>query len=241
MKNAVVTGSTKGIGYAIAKVLLADGYFVFMNYAADDKAAGRARRELAADFAGCFEIIKRPLMTQADVTAFHSEVVGKVRGIDLLVCNVATTDRTAWREMSWEQWNNVMNVNLNAPAALVRAFDPHINMGGGILFIGAIMGIYAHAVSIPYSVSKAGVHALTKALVKEYCGRNIRVNAIAPGFVDTPWQTEKPIDQKNRICDKISLGRFATPQEIADIALNVIHCTYLNGAVIEADGGYCYR
>ena len=107
--------------------------------------------------------------------------------------------------------------------------------------ISSDMSIYPHATSVPYTVSKAALNGLTLALVKEYCERNIRVNAILPGFVDTPWQKDKPEDQRQRICDKVALHRFAEPEEIADVVLSVMKASYINGALIKVDGGYCYK
>ncbi|MBD5537234.1 MAG: SDR family oxidoreductase [Lachnospiraceae bacterium] len=238
---AIVTGSTKGIGKEIGCLLLSKGFSVIFNYAEDEEAASQLEGELKKEYEGRFYIIHQRLETEADIESFYDSCVEITKTVEILVLNAACTDRTSWKEMTWAQWERVMNVNLNAPAAIVRKFDNHIEQMGNIVFIGAILGIYAHAVSIPYSVSKAGVHGLTKALVKEYCERGIRVNAVIPGFVETPWQKDKAADHRERICQKISLHRFATTVEIAEIVWNVIDSSYINGALIEADGGYCYK
>lgn len=239
-KFAVVTGSTKGIGKAIGCLLLKNGFHVIFNYANDIEAAGLLQEELQSGCQGRFDMIHQKLETQEDVEAFCKECRKIAPHFDVLVLNAACTDRTAWKETTWKQWQRVMDVNLNAPAAIIRNLDADIVPGGNIVFIGAIMGVYTHAASISYSVSKAAVHGLTKALVKEYCEREIRVNAVLPGFVETPWQDNKPADQRERICKKISLHRFATAEEIAEIVWGVINMLYINGALIEADGGYCY-
>ena len=85
------------------------------------------------------------------------------------------------------------------------------------------------------------MNSLAQALVKEYAERGIRVNSILPGFVDTDWQKTKPSDQRQRICDKVALHRFAEPAEIAEMALSIIKSTYINGALVSVDGGYSYR
>lgn len=239
-KFAVVTGSTKGIGKAIGCLLLRNGFHVIFNYASDTEAAGLLQEELQSGYQGRFDMIHQKLETQEDVETFCKECRKIATHFDVLVLNAACTDRTAWKETTWKQWQRVMDVNLNAPAAIIRNFDADIIPGGNIVFIGAIMGMYTHAASISYSVSKAAVHGLAKALVKEYCEREIRVNAVLPGFVETPWQDNKPADQRERICKKISLHRFATAEEIAEIVWGVINMSYINGALIEADGGYCY-
>ena len=162
-------------------------------------------------------------------------------GIDLLVLNAGITDRTKWRELTWEKFQRVMNVNVNVPAEIIRRLDSTLNAGGNIIMISSAMSVYPHAVSVPYTVSKSAVNGLVKALVKEYCDRNIRVNAVLPGFVDTTWQKSKPADQRQRICDKTALHRFAEPEEIAQVITSIINLGYINGALIPVDGGYCYR
>ena len=136
---------------------------------------------------------------------------------------------------------HVMNVNVNAPAELIRKFHNDLCNDGNIIMISSQMSVYPHAVSVPYTVSKSALNGLTLALVKEYCTRNIRVNAVLPGFIDTPWQKSKPEEQRKRICDKIALNRFAEPEEIAQVVISIIDSSYINGALIPVDGSYCYR
>lgn len=242
-RRAIVTGSTKGIGLAIAKRLLKNGYFVILNYATDMDSAISTAQDLRQAYQEHidFEIIRQNLESQNEIDAFYKTCMSIAPCYSVLILNAGCTNRTAWADLTWEQWEHVMNVNINAPAALIRKFNENIDDNGNLVFISSAMSIWPHATSVPYTVSKAALNGLTKALVKEYCNRNIRINAVLPGFVNTPWQKEKPIEQKKRISDKIALHRFAEPEEIADIVMNVINSTYLNGALIQADGGYCYR
>lgn len=241
MKYGVVTGSTKGIGKEIGKALLKAGYRVIFNYARDEEGAALLQRELDV-FEGMVWILKQKLENKRDVEDFYESCKKITNSIDVLVLNAGCTDRTSWEELTWEQWGRVMDINLNVPAALVRRFTHNLRDNGNIVFVGAGMGKHAHAISVPYTVSKAGIHGLTKALVKEYCQRGIRVNAVLPGFVETPWQKDKPLEQRERICEKIALHRFAEPEEIAELVLGgIINASYVNGALIEADGGYCYK
>ncbi len=227
---------------AIGKKLLAEGCDVIFHYASDEETAEAVRRSLRRDGWDA-PVIGQPLEGEAGVAAFAEQCRGLLNGaaLDILVCNAACTDRTPWENLTWNQWTRVLNVNLNAPAELVRRLGPGLNRGGIIVFTGAMMGVYAHAMSVPYTVSKAGVHALTRALVKEYCERGIRVNAVLPGFVETPWQAEKPAEIRENICKKVSLHRFARPEEVAKVVWDVITSEYMNGALVEIDGGYCYR
>lgn len=90
------------------------------------------------------------------------------------------------------------------------------------------------------AVTKTALHQLAKNLVKEYASRQVTVNVVAPGFVDTPWQLKKDKEHRKRIENKIALKRFATPDEIADFVMSVIHNSYINGSVLNIDGGYDY-
>jgi 3-oxoacyl-[acyl-carrier protein] reductase len=103
------------------------------------------------------------------------------------------------------------------------------------------MGIYPHSVSLAYGVTKSAVHALVKNLVKFLAPYGIRVNGVAPGFVDTEWQKEKPLEIRRSIEGKVSLGRFCEPEEIAEVYKMVIGNSYLTGEIIVVDGGYSYK
>lgn len=244
MKTALVTGGTKGIGLAIVKTLLDNGYNVIASYASDEENALHVWKELGNAYPGKISIVKQSMERKEDITSFieKCEQAGMLRnGLDTIVLNAGCTDRTRWKELTWEQWMHVMDVNINAPAHLLRSLDRFINEEAAIVFISSDMSVYPHATSVPYTVSKAAVNGLTIALVKEFETRKVRVNAILPGFVETPWQKNKPDDQRKRICDKVALHRFAEPSEIAEVVFDVIKSTYINGALIKVDGGYCYR
>lgn len=239
-KYAVVTGSTKGIGKAVGIRLIQAGYHVIFNYSSDEESCEALKAELSQENAA-FSVIRQKLETEQDVRAFVSACLDISDSFDVIVCNAGCTDRAAWKDMSWEAWEKVMNVNINAPAFMLRLFDEHISEGGNVVLTGSDMGIFTHAMSVPYSVSKGAVHALAKSLVKVYEDRGIRVNAIAPGFVDTPWQSGKPEEIRTNIENKIALHRFAEPEEIADMVMSIIENGYINGSVVQVDGGYCFR
>lgn len=188
-----------------------------------------------------FAVLKQSLNSPSDCLNLFKNCKSLINKLDVLILNAGCTDRTAWKNLTWEQWTHVMDVNVNVPAELIRQFDPVLQDNGNIIMISSDMSVYPHATSVPYTVSKSALNGLTLALVKEYCDRNIRVNAVLPGFVDTPWQKNKPKDQRKRICDKVALHRFAQPEEIAEVVYGITKASYLNGALIRADGGYCYR
>jgi 3-oxoacyl-[acyl-carrier protein] reductase len=238
----VVTGSVKGIGKSIGLKLLKKGYFVIFNYANDDVAANKLKEELSENKFTDFAIVKCDLSSTDGAKQFLEKCLGFSKSFDYLVLNAGCTDRTRFGEITEDAWDKVMNTNLTVPFFLVQNFSPYINdKVGRIIFIGSKMGVAPHAMSISYGVSKAGVHFLAKSLVKEFAERKITVNAIAPGFIDTPWQKEKPAEQRARIEAKTALNRFGLPEEIADAVDMIIENHYINGTVLEIDGGYDFK
>lgn len=241
MRYAVITGATKGIGKAIAEKFLREGFFVIANYANDEQSAGRFSKEMS-QFTASFRLIKQELGSYESVRAFSESILSITDRVDCLVLNAATTDRSAFEEISPERWQHVMDVNLNAPFFLVQAFAPYIcKQTGSVIFMGSMMGQYPHAASLGYSVTKAAVHQLAKSLVKNLSPDGVTVNAIAPGFVETPWQANKPDEIRKSIESKIALHRFAAPEEVADLCWHVFNNRYINGSVVEISGGYCYK
>ncbi len=242
MKIAIVTGSTKGIGKSIGLKLLREDCFVVFNYSSDDRRAEELRKELEEKYCGKYKIIKADLSNIEKVNWFVNQIKEEFHLIDYLILNAGYTDRTMPLEISVEGWNKVMDINLNMPFFCVQRFAPFIkDKMGKIIFIGSIMGIEPHASSVAYGVSKAGIHFLAKCLVKVFDERGITVNAICPGFTDTAWQLEKPAEQRMRIEQRTALHRFAYPDEIAEMTYFILNNAYVNGSVIQIDGGYNYK
>ena len=237
MKYAVVTGSTKGIGKSIAKSLLKQGYFVVFHYGHDDSVIPELEKELKT-ISEKYTIIKNDFCDEDRIIDFCETINSFCPTIDVFINNVAITD---FFSMSLEQWNKVLNINLTAPFLLTQKLGKKIVDNGNIIFIGSLLGNVPHSISVPYGVSKAGLHMLAKYLVKIFAENKIRVNVVAPGFVDTPWQINKPKEQRNRIENKIAMNRFAYPDEIADACNFIIHNGYINGSVLNIHGGYDFK
>lgn len=237
----LVTGGTKGIGKAIVLKYLHQGCYAIITYSSDDETAELFQRELDVNYKDKYEIIKADLSKIEEVKIMCNIIRCKYRKIDYLILNAGATNRNSFSDMTIDEWNYVINVNLTMPFFIVQSLVDCIIKGGSILFIGAVMGIYPHAISIPYAVSKAGVHMLSRQLVKHLAPYKITVNTIAPGFVDTPWQKSKPLEQRIRIENKIALKRFALPEEIAQLCWDISQNAYINGSLLEIDGGYCYE
>ena len=231
MKTAVVTGGTSGMGLGVAKMLIEKGYYVFATYVGPDF------EEKMANFEAC----KIDQTRREEVYEFIDYVKSRTDHLDCIVCNAGMTIRRSFTEMKDDEWDAMMEVAVNSHYIMLREFFPMIPKGSRILFTGSQMGLDPHATVLAYGVTKAAVHALCKNLVKEFEGTGTTVNAIVPGFVDTPWQAAKPEEIKQNIYKKTAIHRFASVDEIVDAFRFCIDNPFVNGSLIEVNGGYCYK
>ena len=240
-KYALITGGTKGIGYAVAKSLAKMEYNLLLTYGTDTIIAQKSCNELRNAYNIEATALQADISdTKAiDIVAHHI----KNRGIrlDVLLFNAGLTCRDSFEAMQYDDWERVFFANVHFPVFLIQRLIGSINAGGSVIFTGSRMGALPHAQSLSYGVTKAAVHALVKNLVKFLTPHQIRVNVVAPGFVDTAWQKDKPAEIRKSIEDKIALGRFCDPDELAGIYQLLIENTYMNGEIIIADGGYSYK
>lgn len=231
MKYAVVTGGTSGMGLGVAKMLLGKGYKVFATYVGPD----------FKENIDNFEAHKIDQTKREEVYQFINYVKNQTDHLDCLVCNAGVSIRRAFTEMKDSEWDAMMEVAVNSHYIMCREFYPIIPAGSRIIFTGSQMGLNPHAMVLAYGVTKSAVHALVKNLVKEFEGTGTTVNAVVPGFVDTPWQTAKPEDIKQNIYKKTAIHRFAQVDEIVDAFRFCIDNPFVNGSLIEVNGGYCYK
>lgn len=239
MKNAIVTGATRGIGLATAEMLLKEGYHVTITYAYDEDSVQPCRERLSA-VGNAFEILWVDQTNKQEMHDFALKMREKGH-IDCIICNAGMTLRSSLQEIDEEGWERVMQMNVNSNVYLIRDLFDVIPNGSRIVFTGSLMGVLPHSVSLSYGVTKAAVLALAKNLVKFFEGTNTTVNAIAPGFVETDWQKNKPQEIRNNIYNKTAIKRFAEPEEIADAVRFCINNAFVNGSIIEVSGGYCFK
>lgn len=240
MKYALVTGGTKGIGKAISFALLEKGYFVIINYSNDDENANLTIKEFDSQYLDRTSLIKEDLSDQKNIKGFCHKIKNLTSQLDVMILNAGKTDRSPFGEIDYQIWLSVFETNLFAPFFIIQELHNIMPQGSSILITGSVMGIYPHSLSVSYGVSKAAVHTMVKNLVKFLAPMNIRINAIAPGFVETEWQKNKPVELKKSITNKIALNRFGTPEEIANSAMFIISNNYINGEILKVDGGYSY-
>lgn len=231
MKYAVVTGGTSGMGLGVARMLVGKGYYVFTTY-------------VGPEFTEKIENYEAHLVDQTkrdEVYAFINYVKSKTGHLDCIVCNAGMSIRKSFTETTDADWDAQMEVAVNSHYIMVREFFPIIPAGSRVLFTGSQMAIQPHATVLSYGVTKSAVCALAKNLVKEFEGTGTTVNAIIPGFVDTPWQTAKPEEIKQNIYKKTAIHRFAKIDEIVDAFRFCIDNPFVNGSMIEVNGGYSYK
>lgn len=231
MKHAIVTGGTSGIGLGVAKMLISKGYYVYVTYVGPD----------FTEKIDNFEAIKVDQTKRKELYQFISYVKQQTNHVDCIVCNAGMTIRKSFTETTDADWDMMMEVAVNSHYILIRELYSLIPAGSRILFTGSQMGLMPHAMVLSYGVTKAAVHALTKNLVKEFEGTGTTVNAIVPGFVETPWQKEKPEQIKQNIYNKTAIHRFATVDEVVDAYRFCIDNSFVNGSLIEVNGGYSYK
>jgi 3-oxoacyl-[acyl-carrier protein] reductase len=230
-KVAVVTGATRGIGRACATRLASSNARV-VAIGQNDELLDKLRTELKN---GC--CYKLDVSDSKSCEDLINRVVNESGGVDILVNNAGITRDNLILRMSEADWDKVMDVNLKGAFNMIKSVSRHMlkKKAGRIVNIASVSGIYGNAGQANYSASKGGLIALTKSVAKELASRNILVNCIAPGLVETDMT--KSLDKS--LAQNVALGRFATPDEIANVVLFLASdmATYITGQTLIVDGG----
>ena len=242
-KVTIITGGTSGIGRGIAEKILANSAADDILYVSFGHNQKQAQEFLCAQSEADQQKIR---LIQADMSSydemmnFVSRVKKETDHVDWLINNVGISTYAKYEDYTFEEWSKIVNTNLSVPVFLVKELRPVISEGGSILFTGSYAGQQAYSSSLVYGVTKSAIHFLTKSLVKELEPKQIRVNAIAPGFIETSWHKNRTSESYERINRKIALHRFGEITEVADMAYEILKNGYMNGSIVDIHGGYDY-
>jgi 3-oxoacyl-[acyl-carrier protein] reductase len=239
-KTALVTGGAVGIGSAISLQLAADGAKVAIGY----RSSSTAAEELAAQIVaagGQAVAIKGDVSRAADAENFISQVLTSFGALDIVVNNAGVNKDTLLMRMSEADWDIVLDTNLKGTFLVTRAaVKPMMKARSGkIINISSVMGLIGNPGQANYSASKAGIIGFTRTIARELGGRNIQVNAVAPGFIETAMTDSLKPEIKESILKQIPVGRLGRPEDIAKVVafLSSSAADYITGQTITVDGG----
>lgn len=239
-KVAIITGGARGIGKKISQTFLKEGASVYI-FDVNEEEGARTVCELQPAYDGKVIFFKVDITDEKNVEQSIEKIIEAEGRIDILVNNAGITRDNLILRMSLEDWKKVIDINLTGAFICSKHTVKYMvkNRSGKIINISSIVGVHGNAGQSNYSSSKAGIIGLTKTLARELAGRNILVNAIAPGYIETEM-TEKLSDKiKEKLMEQIPTGRLGSVDDVAKTALFLASddSNYITGTVINLDGG----
>lgn len=239
-KCALITGATRGIGKQIAITLAKQGYNIALNYRKENEELENTKKEIEKIGVQILAV-KGDVANFEDCENFVKQVIERFGQIDVLVNNAGITRDTLLMRMKEEDFKQVIDTNLVGTFNVTKNVISYMMKArnGRIINISSVVGISGNAGQTNYAASKAGIIGFTKSLAKEVASRNITVNAVAPGFIETQMTAVLKEDIKEEIAKKIPLKRMGTPQDVANVVkfLASSDSSYITGQVIHIDGG----
>jgi 3-oxoacyl-[acyl-carrier protein] reductase len=237
---AIITGGARGIGKKISQTFLKEGASVYI-FDVNEEEGARTVGELQPAYDGKVIFFKVDITDEKNVEQSIEKIIEAKGRIDILVNNAGITRDNLIIRMSLEDWKKVIDINLTGAFICSKHTVKYMvkNRSGKIINISSIVGVHGNAGQSNYSSSKAGIIGLTKTLARELAGRNILVNAIAPGYIETEM-TEKLSDKiKEKLMEQIPTGRLGSVDDVAKTALFLASddSNYITGTVINLDGG----
>ena len=238
-KIALVTGATRGIGKAIAIELIKEGATVILNYSKDDLSAEETLKEIEA-LGGYAKLYKGDISNYEVCKNMMDFVITTFGKIDILINNAAVSFRGLFMDFSERNINNIFGINVLGAMYLSKEAIPHMlsKCSGNIINISSIWGEAGASCEVLYSSTKGAINLFTKSLAKELAPMGIRVNAIAPGVIDTEMNSFLSTEEREELEEEIPFGRFGSPEEIAKMIIFLCSdkCKYLTGQIIKIDG-----
>jgi len=239
MKTVLVTGGSRGIGKCIVENLARDGFNVVLNYNKSEKQAKQIQKELSEQGVN-IEIYKADVSKREDVKKLVKFTLNKFKNIDILINNAGIAKLQMFNDITDQDWNEMLNTNLNSVFYTTQEVLPNMihNKNGCIINISSIWGVVGASCEVAYSVSKAGINGMTKSLAKELGLSNIRVNAIAPGVIDTEMNSNLDNAIKEQIKNDTPLNKIGKPIDIYRCVKWLIEDEFTTGQIISPNGGY---
>ena len=235
MKIAIVTGASRGIGREIAKELSEQGIKVIANYNKSEEQAKELQKENPE-----IDIYKADVSKRNEVKQMVNYALNKYGKIDILINNAGIAETKMFTDVTDEDWNKIININLYSAFCVTQEVIPNMihNKNGCIINISSIWGMVGSSCESIYSISKAGIDSMTKSLAKELGPSNIRVNSIAPGFIDTDMNKQYTVQDIESIKEEIPLGKIGLPVNISKCVNWLIEDNYTTGQIISVNGGW---
>lgn len=238
-KVALITGSGRGIGREIALALATEGCHIVL-VDVDENSLNATKADIEAKGVKAITI-KADISNYAEVEKMMDDAVKSFNAIDILVNNAGITRDNLIMRMKEEEWDRVISINLKGTFNCTKAISRYLikQRSGKIINIASVIGIGGNIGQANYAASKAGVIALTKSAAKEFASRNINVNAIAPGFIQTAMTEVLNEEVKKKMTERIPLQRLGTVLDVANAVLFFASdkSTYITGQVMVVDGG----
>ena len=240
-KTACITGASRGIGRALAAAFAAQGYYLFLTCRKNEALLLELKKELEHSFGIHCRTFAADAADAFRMEQVFSQIGRETDGLNVLVNNAGISWHGLLTDMTPQEWDRLIRTNLSSVFYTSRMAIPlmlqrHV---GKILNISSVWGVAGASCEVAYSASKGGVNAFTKALAKELAPSNIQVNAIACGVIDTEMNGFLSAEERAALTEEIPAGRFAEPQEVAELAVSL--CSghnYLTGQIITLDGGW---
>lgn len=237
---ALITGGTRGIGKEIAYTLAEENYDIIINYRTENEELMKLKKEIEQKRVRCL-LLKGDVSNFEDCKKLVEEAINRMNHIDVLVNNAGITKDMLLMRMKPEDFNEVINVNLIGTFNMTKNVINYMmkERKGRIINVSSVVGISGNAGQTNYSASKAGIIGFTKSLAKEVASRNILVNAIAPGFIQTDMTNILKENVKDEIAKTIPLKRMGTAKDVANVVKFLVSedSSYITGQVIQVDGG----
>ncbi len=239
-KTVLVTGSTRGIGRAIAEEFAKHGANVIVSGTVEERAKEVAK-ELSEKYGVKTLGVGMDVSDPESVENAFKEINAAFGGVDILVNNAGITRDTLFLRMKPEDWQKVLDVNLTGTFLVTKQAVRHMvkKRWGRIINISSVVGFTGNVGQVNYATTKAGLIGFTKSLAKELASRNVLVNAVAPGFIETDMTENLKEEIKNEYKKQIPLGRFGKPEEVARVVLFLASpmADYITGETIHVNGG----